>query len=137
MARLARKNTNLVENLKEINYRFHTITYVSFWSDEKIFTDWQNWIIRLCTKPLIIWLNNYWGGETFTSNVYKVFTHVLENIIISHLEGNDIVCESQCTFRKKSVNLKHYSGLTMVNMPWGNHLKPVWGSLNPSKPLTC
>jgi hypothetical protein len=25
MARSARKNTNLVENLKEINYRFHTI----------------------------------------------------------------------------------------------------------------
>ena len=24
MARLAQKNTNLVENLKEINYRFHT-----------------------------------------------------------------------------------------------------------------
>ena len=25
MARQARKNTNLVENVKEINYRFHTL----------------------------------------------------------------------------------------------------------------
>jgi hypothetical protein len=30
MARYARKNTNLVENLKEINYRFHTLTKISY-----------------------------------------------------------------------------------------------------------
>jgi hypothetical protein len=44
-------------------------------------------------------LDNY-RGITLSSNVYKVFSKVIEEKIVSYLEDNNILGESQGAFRK-------------------------------------
>ena len=57
MARQARKNTNLVENLKEINYRFHTITGLRKGTSHAILYTELGWVpLKECrrTNKLIL-----------------------------------------------------------------------------------
>jgi hypothetical protein len=44
-------------------------------------------------------LDNY-RGITLTSNVYKVFSKILEECIMSHLEEKNILGEAQGAFRR-------------------------------------
>ena len=44
-------------------------------------------------------LDNY-RGITLTSNVHNVFSKILEECIMSHLEEKHILGEAQCAFRR-------------------------------------
>jgi hypothetical protein len=67
---------------------------------EQIPSDWQNGIIKPIHKSGSLFeLDNY-RGITLSSNVYKVFSKVIEEKIVSYLEDNNILGESQGAFRK-------------------------------------
>jgi hypothetical protein len=67
---------------------------------EQITSDWQNGIIKPIHKSGSLFeLDNY-RGITLSSNVYEVFSKVIEEKIVSYLEDNNILGESQGAFRK-------------------------------------
>jgi hypothetical protein len=67
---------------------------------EQIPPDWQNGIIKPIHKSGSLFeLDNY-RGITLSSNVYKVFSKVIEKKIVSFLEDSNILGESQGAFRK-------------------------------------
>ena len=67
---------------------------------EIIPSEWKNGIIKPLHKSgSAMDLDNY-RGITLTSNVYKVFSKILEECIMSHLEGKNILGEAQGAFRR-------------------------------------
>jgi hypothetical protein len=62
--------------------------------------DWCKGIIKpLHTSGSIYDLDNY-RGITLTSNVNKVFSKILDTLILDFLESNNILGETQGAFRK-------------------------------------
>jgi hypothetical protein len=67
---------------------------------EQIPSDWQNGIIKpIHISGSLFELDNY-RGIPLSSNVYKVFSKVMEEKIVSYLEDDNILGESQGAFRK-------------------------------------
>jgi hypothetical protein len=67
---------------------------------EVIPDDWHSGIIRPLHKSGSPYdLDNY-RGITLSSNVYKIFSKTIESTTVNHLESNNILGESQGTFRK-------------------------------------
>ena len=67
---------------------------------EIIPSEWKNGIIKPLHKSgSAMDLDNY-RGITLTSNVYKVFSKILEECIMSHLEEKNILGEAQGAFRR-------------------------------------
>jgi inhibitor of KinA sporulation pathway (predicted exonuclease) len=67
---------------------------------EQIPSDWQTGIFKSIHKSGSLFeLDNY-RGITLSSNVYKVFSKVIEEKIVSYLEDNNILGESQGAFGK-------------------------------------
>ena len=65
---------------------------------EQIPSDWQNGVIKPIHKSGSLFeLANY-RGITLSSSVYKVFSKVIEEKIVSYLEDNNILGESQRAF---------------------------------------
>ena len=67
---------------------------------EQIPSAWQNGIIKpIHISGSLFELDNY-RGITLSSNVYKIFSKEMEKKIVSYLEDNNILGESQGAFRK-------------------------------------
>jgi hypothetical protein len=77
-------------------------------------------------------LDNY-RGITLSSNVYKVIPKVIEEKIVSYLEDNNILGESQGSFRKKIGDSRTMSLLYRVSVLYKKRRKRI-----PISPfLTC
>ena len=68
---------------------------------EQIPSDWQKGIIKPIHKSGSLFKLDNYRGIPLSSNVYKVFSKVMEEKIVSYLEDNNILGESQGAFRKK------------------------------------
>lgn len=68
---------------------------------QQIPSDWQNCIIKPIHKSGSLFeLYNY-REKTLSSNVYEIFSTVIDEKIMSYLEDYNIIGESQGPFRKK------------------------------------
>ena len=67
---------------------------------EVIPDDWHIGIIRPLHKSGSLYDIDNYRGITLSSNVYKIFSKTMESTTVNHLESNNILGESQGTFRK-------------------------------------
>ena len=73
----------------------------TFFSDKEILPDeWRQGLIKPIHKSgTVTDLDNY-RGITLTSNVYKIYVHIIENVVMDHLESNKVLGENQGAFRR-------------------------------------
>ena len=98
------------------------LTYIS--DMETIPQEWGQGLIKPIHKSGPVNKIDNYRGITLTSNVYKLYTKIIENVIMNYIEENSALHENQGAFRKDrrlEDNLFTLHGLCSTRKSEGNH----------------
>ena len=98
------------------------LTYIS--DMETIPREWGQGLIKPIHKSGPVNNIDNYRGITLTSNVYKLYTKIIENVIMNYIEENSVLHENQGAFRKGrrlEDNLFTLHGLCSTRKSEGKH----------------